>query len=89
MFFALAGYTLTLISVIFSFLDKKLTTILIGAVVIIFGIVSLFFINKKKFKELEEHYKDEKHRKLKGWLVFAWVISSIALFAVSLVVFDV
>ncbi|MEA4918877.1 hypothetical protein [Proteiniphilum sp.] len=68
----------------FYLFDKKINLNIIWAVIISFCILSLFFINKRKFAELTKKYRDEKHCKLKGWLVFAYIIGSVALFFVSL-----
>lgn len=39
----------------------------------------LFFLTKNKYDKLVISYKDEKHKKIKGWGVFLYVISSILL----------
>ncbi|MDR2037522.1 MAG: hypothetical protein LBQ60_06325 [Bacteroidales bacterium] len=64
--------------------DKKINNYIVWAIVIIFCVLSLFFINKRKFAELSEKYKDEQNSKLKGWLVFSYLIGSVILFFVSL-----
>ena len=65
---------------VFNLYNKKVSTNIIWVVIIITGIFSLFVINKKKFIALSEKYKDEKNSKLKGWLVFLYVIGSVALY---------
>jgi len=69
---------------LFFLFDKKIDAYSCVAIVVVFSVLSLFFINKKKYNELEERYKDEKHSKLKGWLVFLYFIGSIASFFISM-----
>jgi len=82
-------YLLSLLAFIFSVFKIKFSIVLIGSILCICVIISLFFINKLKYKELKQLYKDEKHRKLKGWIVFLYLISSVILFFISLYLFDV
>ena len=43
-----------------------------------FVLISLFILpNEKSYERLEQKYKDEQHRSLKGWLVAAYLIFSI------------
>ena len=63
--------------------NERLDIILILGVPIVAVILSFLFINKKKYKELEEKYKDEKHRKLKGWLIFLYLICSLVLYIIA------
>ena len=50
-------------------------------ILIIVAMVNIFvLLTQKKYEFLIEHYKDEKHKKLKGWGVFLYVISSLFLF---------
>ena len=39
---------------------------------------------EKKYKELAKKYKTEKNAKLKGWLIFAFIIGAFILYIVSL-----
>lgn len=39
---------------------------------------------EKKYKELAKKYKTEKNAKLKGWLIFAFIIGTFILYIVSL-----
>jgi hypothetical protein len=80
---------LSFLSFIFFLLHKKIDAYLFGIIAVIITTLSAFFINKKKYAELEEVYKNEKHSKLKGWLVFLYIIASVILFFVSINVFDV
>ena len=89
LFGSFAFILLSFLAFIFSLLKIKFNTTFIWAVFIVFGILSLFFIKKKKYKELEERYKNEKHSKLKGWLLFLYFIGSIALYIIFTFVFDV
>ena len=56
--------------------------------ILFFGNLSLFLTNKKKFIKLSEKYKDEKNSKLKGWLVFLYVIGSVVLYFVTMYLCD-
>ncbi|MDR0863810.1 MAG: hypothetical protein LBO74_02615 [Candidatus Symbiothrix sp.] len=94
--FATFGFiALTLTNFILYTLHYKLTTTIIVIVLLPFialdGVLSIFLQNKnkKKYKQLEKEYKDEKYSKLKGWLVFLYVICSLTMYFVSLYIFDV
>ncbi len=71
--------------VLFFFFDKELNNDIIWGVFIIVAILS-FTLKEKKFKELQEKYKNETHKKLKGWLVFLYIIGTLFLYIVSLYV---
>jgi hypothetical protein len=49
-------------------------------VIIVYLINDRFLLTYKKYEKLSEIYKDEKHKKLKGWGVFSYIIVSILLF---------
>jgi hypothetical protein len=51
------------------------------------GLFAIFLQNenKKKYMKLEKRYKHEKYSKLKGWLVFLYVIGSVALYFISMI----
>ena len=89
LFIAIGGYILSIMAFIFSLFNKKFNLNIIAFTFVVCGIISLFFIKKEKYKELEQRYKNEKHRKLKGWLMFLFFVGSLVLFFVSLYVFDV
>ncbi|MBR7014433.1 MAG: hypothetical protein IKI07_06190, partial [Prevotella sp.] len=36
-----------------------------------------FLLTEKKYQELTEKYKNEKHKKMKGWGVFFYLVFSI------------
>jgi membrane protein insertase Oxa1/YidC/SpoIIIJ len=83
--FSTFGFVLLSIFIfLFYMFDKKIDTAIIWTIVMIVSVLSLFFVNKKKFTELYEKYKDEKNSKLKGWLVFLYIIGSVVSFFVSL-----
>jgi archaellum biogenesis protein FlaJ (TadC family) len=86
---SLGSIFLSLLALIFSLFDIKFSITLLWIAVIIISILSIFFINKKKYKQLDKKYKNERHSKLKGWLVLLYVIGSVAMYFVSLYVFDV
>lgn len=89
LFGSLASIFLSLLAFVFSLLKIKFNITMIGAIACAFIFMSLFFISKKKYEELEQQYKEEKHSKLKGWLVFLYLIGSVVLYFVSISVFDV
>ena len=89
LFQSFAFIFLSILSFIFSLYDKKFNSDIIITIFVLCGILSLFFVSKKKYKELEERYKDEKYSNLKTGLVFLYFIGSIALFFVSIFVFKV
>ena len=47
-----------------------------------------FLLTEKKYQELTEKYKNEKHKKLKGWGVFFYLLSSFAISIICLGVFE-
>ena len=53
--------------------------------------VSTFFIpiqcKKQKFEQLEKRYKNEKHKRLKGWLVTIYAIGTLVLYILSCVIY--
>lgn len=76
--------TIALFLVLFSLIDIKLTQTAIILIGVFFVIINLFLYDKKKYNKLSEQWKDEKHKTLKGWLVFAYVVASLVLFFASL-----
>lgn len=72
-----------MIPVLHYLFNEKINTDIAWIVVIITSILS-FFLSQKRYKELAEKYKDEKNSRLKGWLVFVYIIGSIILYFVSL-----
>lgn len=87
--FATFGFiALALITCILYVLKYKLTNVIIIAVAtpfILLDVLFTFFFNKEsKYMRLEKYYKNEKNRRLKGWLVFLYVFGSVALFFISL-----
>lgn len=88
-FLPIIAIVLVLISLVLYQLNKKLTSPIIIGVVVILSVVSLFFDSQNKYDELEQEYKNEKHSKLKGCLVFLWILSPIALYIIMINVLDV
>lgn len=68
-------------------LTKKLIYI-IGAPFFVLGLCTIFFVSDKKkeekFRKLEEKYKNERFSRLKGWLVFMYIIGTLLLLFVCL-----
>ena len=82
--FASIGFLIaTFLIFVFYLLDKKINLKIIWAIIVVTSILS-FFMKKKKYIEMAEKYRDEKNRKLKGWLVFTYVISSFVIYIVSM-----
>jgi hypothetical protein len=76
--------TISLISVLLTFFEYKLSKEIIISTIAFYFILNLFLNTKNKFNLLSERWKEEKHKTLKGWLVFAYVVASLVLFFVSL-----
>lgn len=75
---------LTLISIFIYVIEEKQKpsyALIVGALIFI---TNLFLYDKNKYNKLSEQWKDEKHKTLKGWLVFAYVVASLVLFFASL-----
>ena len=66
-----------------------------GFILILIPIILLyvrtFFIpiqcKKQKFEQLEKRYKNEKHKRLKGWLVAIYAIGTLVLYILSCVIY--
>ena len=66
-----------------------------GFILILIPIILLyvctFFIpiqrKKQKFEQLEKRYKNEKHKRLKGWLVTIYAIGTLVLYILSCVIY--
>ena len=81
---------LTLCSIILSLLEllcsilnirfKVEATVVVWLLFVLFGFLIPW---EKKYKELEEKYKNEDKSKWKGWLVVIYIIFSLMLFAVA------
>jgi ABC-type multidrug transport system fused ATPase/permease subunit len=86
LFLALCANVLTLIGLFCLLLKIKYSIEVVCATWFVFCILSFFILNEKKYEELAEKYKNEKNSKLKGWLVFLYIISSVILYFVSLLI---
>ena len=82
-FASIGAIILSFLIFAFYLFEKKINVNIVLAIVIITSFFS-FFLKKEKLAELAEKYKNEKNSKLKGWLVFSYVIGSVVLFFVSL-----
>ena len=80
----MVGKILAIISVYLSFSDLKLTPTIAGVVSVVVFVLNTFIMNEKKYFQLSERWKNEKYKKLKGWLVFSYIILSVVIFFVSL-----
>lgn len=72
-----------MIFVLHHLFNEKINTDTIWIIIIITTILS-FFLKRKKYEELAEKYKNEKNSKLKGWLVFLYLVGSVILYFVSM-----
>ena len=84
LFLAICANILTLTGLFCNILKIRYSIEVIYVVCILFSVLSFFILNEKKYKELEEKYKNEKNNKIKGWLVIAYIIGSIILYFISL-----
>ncbi len=84
LFLALAANILFLIGLFCYLLGIRYSIQIVYLTWILLFVLSLFVLDKQKYKELAEKYKDEKNSQLKGWLVFAYIIGSVVLYFVSL-----
>lgn len=83
-FMSIGSIILSVIIFVLHFLfDEKINTNIIWIVIVITSVLSLF-LKKNKYKELDIKYKDEQNSRLKGWLVFSYVVCSVILFFVSM-----
>lgn len=85
MFLAFCANVLTLIGLFCFILEIRYHLEVVYIVWILFSILSFFILNKKKYDELEQQYKNEKNSNLKGWLVFTYIVGSVVLYFISLV----
>ena len=76
-----------------SFMDKRLTktSFILLALPFLFLYVRTWFIPEKRkmdlFKRLEEQYKNEPHKTLKGWLVALYAVGTLVLYNVMCAIF--
>lgn len=82
---ALTSNILTLIGLFcFFILGYGYSINVVYLVFITLTVLSIFVLREKDYKRLEQRYKNEKNSKLKGWLVFFYVIVSFVLYFISL-----
>lgn len=84
LFLAICANILTLTGLFCNILKIRYGIEVIYVVCILFSVLSFFILNEKKYKELEEKYKNEKNNKMKRWLVITYIIGSIILYFISL-----
>jgi hypothetical protein len=53
--------------------------VLIPLYIVIYGINYFFLLTDKKYEKLLEIYKYEKHKRIKGWGVFLYLIGSLVI----------
>lgn len=54
------------------------------ACIIITFVINCFLLTERKYKNLTEKHKDEKHKTIKGWGVFLYVIGSVFLYVFTM-----
>ena len=74
---------LSLIQFICRILKIVFKSEVIGAVILSFVFLGFLIPWEKKYKELEEKYKNEDKRKWKGWLVVLYIVFSLILYIVA------
>ena len=74
---------LSLIQIVCRILKIGFKAEVIIVVCLLFVLFGYFIPWEKKYKELEEKYKNEDKSKWKGWLVVIYIIFSLMLFAVA------
>lgn len=84
-----AFFSLSILSIVLSLMGKKQSVFIISTVIIFFYVINLFLFTKKKYDQLSEDYKEEKHKKVKGHLVTLYVLFSFLFYVVTLFVLDV
>ena len=84
LFLAICANILTLTGLFCNILKIRYGIEVIYVVCILFSVLSFFILNEKKYKELEEKYKNEKNNKMNRWLVITYIIGSIILYFISL-----
>ena len=81
-----------LIFYLFNMRYTKTAVFLVALPLILVDFWITFFVPKerkmKKFKELEERYKNERHKKLKGWLIFLYFIGTLVLAVTMRIIFS-
>lgn len=75
---------LALIHLFLSFYEKRPTTKIVAILITVLCVLNLFIMGEKKYLQLTERWKEEKYKKLKGWLVVGYIILSLVLFFASL-----
>lgn len=74
---------LSLIQFICRILKIVFKSEVIGAVILSFVFLGFLIPWEKKYKELEEKYKNEDKSKWKGWLVVLYIVFSLILYIVA------
>ncbi len=79
----LCSIILSLLELLCSILNIRFKAEAIVVVWLLFVLFGFLIPWEKKYKELEEKYKNEDKSKWKGWLVVIYIIFSLMLFAVA------
>lgn len=68
---------LSILSIVFYLLGLKQSKLIIVFVIISFCILNLFILDKKKYAELNERWKSESNKMVRGYFVLAYIVISI------------
>lgn len=85
-FATLGLYSLTIVTWVLHFFQHNLNNTIIICVLmpfIVLNFASMFLNHKDKYIKLENRYKNEKHRKIKGWLVAIYAFGSLVLYIIA------
>lgn len=83
--------SLSTITIILYCFHSRITEEYVKIIIVPFPALLFFYTffveSEKKYKELEEYYKNEKNKKLKGWLIATYVVGSLLIYFLSLYFF--
>ncbi|MBR3389244.1 MAG: hypothetical protein IKG83_01855 [Prevotella sp.] len=80
---------MSLLTIFFYYFDIKFEFLFVLAPIYItlYVLNYSFLLTEKKYQELTEKYKNEKHKKLKGWGVFFYLVSSFVVWMICTAIF--
>lgn len=65
-------------------LGYKINIYLFGTLVILIAAISYFFIDKNKYNALDELWMNERHKRLKGFIVAFYILATLVLFFIAM-----
>ena len=87
LFGCLASNILTILSAILFIFKIKMSIMIIHITLGVALLLNIFYRSEEKYLKLCTMYKDENHKKLKGWLVFAYFLCSVIIYIISCFIF--